>query len=300
MAEILADLRKQGQLIITNDKISLKKQSRKHMDINKNEIIKKKSYIIYNYNNETHINFINNLIQCGHLISFAGFANKHILYVCIIPLKTKHDDIVIKFGYTNHIFKRRKSLISEYGSEVHFIKLKIINGEPDEQKFHKMMKRKYPELIECRIICNKKKIELYKLNPILLKEFDSYKSPETQDRINTKISDIIDAELELNCDISLDNRIMEYKILKLKYKHEETMAKINFDKEKELAKIKYPTNKKKPCKPKFIEEESPISEISSLSCDSPIESQDKHKLSLKKNNNIKKSSKKRNQKTLKL
>ena len=154
-------------------------------------------YPIYTYTNQTHLKFVNSLIKLAYYIAFSRFIEKNVMYACVIPLKTNHRDIIIKFGCTTDIFSISKSLISEYGSEIYFIDMKLIKSKSHEIKFHKLIRGKYPELIESININGKNKTKLYKLSPVLLKEFDSYKpNDKVIDLIDAKISNLIEIEYD--------------------------------------------------------------------------------------------------------
>ena len=235
---ILADLRKQGQLNITNKKISLKKKTYKGMNELDNEIIDNVSFPIYSYKNPIHVQFIRHLIKLGSNITLTKFANKHVLYAFIIPTKTKHRDIIIKFGYSEDIFDRIETLQSEYKSKVYLVKIKIISGQKDEEKFHYMVKKKYSSLIESYSIQDKKKIELYKFSPILLKEFDDYLDKNDAKDI---ISEYIDFELNIRNNL-IDHESYDYLMTKERNHHEKIIKQYDDSIRKtdfEISKLKY-------------------------------------------------------------
>jgi hypothetical protein len=103
------------------------------------------------------------------------FLNHNLLYAFIIPLKNKHYDIIIKFGFTDDINDRIKTLITEYGSIVYFVGVKKIKSQKKERKFHDLLRTKYPQYIEEYTINGKNKTELYKLCPLLIEIFKDYK-----------------------------------------------------------------------------------------------------------------------------
>jgi prophage antirepressor-like protein len=148
VSKILANLRKEGQLNISNDKITLNKKTLYGMNESNDKIINNTTYPIYYYNNPRHSQFIRHLIKLGSNTSLSKFINKHVLYALIIPLKTDNDCVILKIGYTESINDRLETLQAEYKSNVYFIKAKIISGQKDEEKFHKIIKTKYNSLIE--------------------------------------------------------------------------------------------------------------------------------------------------------
>ena len=190
IAKILVELRKNNNLEITNDDIKLKSNKQfKYADTETKQYLDNASikYIPYNYDNEKDKEYVDILIANHKNIPWSKYDYKHVLYAFILPLRTIHGDIIIKFGYTENIQDRIKSLMSEYKCPVYIVKIKIIKGERDEKRFHKILKSRYPELVEEYIIDGKDKTELYKLHPILLLEFDNHLCDETTDISNNSI-----------------------------------------------------------------------------------------------------------------
>jgi prophage antirepressor-like protein len=98
ISKILADLRKEGQIEISNEKIVKKK---KRNITNEENILDNKIYEpIYSYDNLLHVQYIQHLIFLGSQIPLGKYLNKHILYAFFIPINVNHKDIIIKFGYT--------------------------------------------------------------------------------------------------------------------------------------------------------------------------------------------------------
>lgn len=203
------------------------------------ENINELSYPIYYYNNPIHVQFIRHLIKLGANTALAKFTNKHILYAFIIPTKTNHNQVIIKFGYTEDIFKRIKTLQSEYKSNVYFINAKIISDRSDENKFHDMIKKKYESFVETYSIDNKKKIKLYKFSPILLKEFNDYLG---QNNSNDMISEYINLILSLDNNIFGQKHLYDYLMTKEKNHHEQIIKQYDDSIRKtglEISKLKY-------------------------------------------------------------
>lgn len=270
VSKILADLRKQGKLNITNKKVSLKKTGpNAMMDHKCNDIITSNinQYPVYNYSNPQHNKFLTELLNQGRGTSLSQFVRRHALYLVIIPLKNERGDIVIKFGYSYNIHKRLKSLAKEYKCKVYFIKAKFIDAESDEDEFHDLLKKMYPELIESYAIkstgkIDKNKVELYKLSPILLKEFETFKTVDTD-----FVSWLIDTELDSTATTTNYNLMMHYQILKeqnahnqfiLQKKHEKDILMLRnelMDKELELARLKA-----------IISSSKPFDDVSSKTC----------------------------------
>ena len=172
IAKILVELRKDGQLTLTNKKLKNNKSAQN--EINATTLISKQVSDLCTYNSYEGINYAQYLINCGTLIILSKFIDKHVLYAFIIPLKLENDYIIIKFGYTNDLLDRFTTLQAEYHCNVFFIGAKLITRQKDERKFHKMIKKKYPQCIQKYYINTKEKEELYKLSPSLFNEFINY------------------------------------------------------------------------------------------------------------------------------
>ena len=179
MAEILDELRKKNKLEVTNDGIKLKKSTKKYKnaDTEKKEILENmiSTYTPCQYTNPKDLAFVKALIVNGTKIPVCKYLNQHVLYAFIMPLRSEHFDIIIKFGYTEDIFERiNVTLPAEYKCSVYLIGLKIIKGRSDEKIFHDTLKMRYSELYEGYENNGKGKIELYKLHPMLITEFNNF------------------------------------------------------------------------------------------------------------------------------
>lgn len=217
VSKILVDLRKNGQIIIEDEKFvvnpKIKKQIKTIVPVNAGAIeptvakIKHSNMIenlpdpytnptviAYTYNNPSTLNILWLLIMHGVHISLSKFiGNKHILYAFLIPIDPIY--CIIKFGYTYDILDRIISLRSEYKSNVYLVGIKLVNAEKDEKIFHKMLKLKYPSLVYPYSINNKEKVELYKYNPKLMMDFDEYTVKTEQELIEPKNISDVDQEI---------------------------------------------------------------------------------------------------------
>uniref|UniRef100_A0A6C0LRW4 Uncharacterized protein n=1 Tax=viral metagenome TaxID=1070528 RepID=A0A6C0LRW4_9ZZZZ len=133
---------------------------------------------ICSYLNLIDLEYLEMLIIEVSRIPISRYFKKHTLYGFVIPLKTDHNDIIIKFGYSEDIIKRIITLRNEYKTDIFLIKLKQITGQNDEETFHNALKTKYSHLVEKQCIDDKEKIELYKLSDILINCFDQYMNNE--------------------------------------------------------------------------------------------------------------------------
>jgi hypothetical protein len=125
---------------------------------------------------------------------------------------------------------------------------KQVNGEDDEQSYHKMLKEKYNHLIEPYTINKKKKVKLYKLNPVLMQKFDGYNpmdekldEPKKIDPEEKELIEYVESQKEsfivhldqFKNDINGDH--YEYLIMKEKTKQIEIMksSKVEMEKTKQ-------------------------------------------------------------------
>jgi hypothetical protein len=119
-------------------------------------------------------NYYTNLIKQFPCINYL---NKHIMYMYIMDRNFDNNEIIIKIGYTYHLYKRNKSLCNDFNCELYLIGIKEINSE-DEIKFHEYMKQMKKEYIfDYQKTINKKKInkyELYLLHDEVINEFNNY------------------------------------------------------------------------------------------------------------------------------
>ena len=178
VSKILVQLRKQGDLQLTNKTITLKKNKFINMKEDVSSVLTTNYHHICSYLNPIDLEYLEMLIIEGSKIPISRYIKKHTLYGFVIPLKTEHNDIIIKFGYSEDIIKRIITLRNEYKSDIFLIKLKQITGQNDEETFHSALKTKYPHLVEKQLIDEKEKTELYKLSDIMINCFDQYMNNE--------------------------------------------------------------------------------------------------------------------------
>lgn len=196
--------------------------------------ILREDVIPYIFGITNHLSYARELAHSGSRRSISKFADHHVLYAVLLlekhlpeqillgeipPTGLDNKKITIKFGYTEDMIERLRSLQSEYKCTVIFINAKIIRGRKDETLFHKILKTKYSNLIRSHRIKDAKKTELYYLNPMLMQEFDDYLKKEE------------------NKDYRLASQKLDIEASKLKYD--------NFDKETTLLKLQIKLNKYK-------------------------------------------------------
>ena len=174
VSKILSKLRKNGDLIINNDKITLGNNTKKILPTipQIDNIINKTNLIPLNYNNIKDINYICNLIKESQKFPIYNYDRQHVLYSFILPIPSDENDIIIKFGYTENIIERFGQLESEFKCKPIFISCRLIKGRSDENTFHDLLKKQYNSLV----FKHDNKKELYKFHPQLLIAFKNYKS----------------------------------------------------------------------------------------------------------------------------
>lgn len=141
----------------------------------------------YNQLTHEHIMYAQLLVSLGSRTPIAKYFGRHVLYAFILLIDTCYHYIIIKFGYTENLADRFKSLESEFKCPVYFVKAKFINGRKDEQAFHNLLKNKYAHLIESYSSNRKEKTELYRLNSMLMEEFDHFCVNQGDHKLSDKI-----------------------------------------------------------------------------------------------------------------
>ena len=80
-----------------------------------------------------------------------------LVYMFVVPIKTDHNYIMIKIGYTEKFQDKLNTLEAHYGTRFYFIKAKEVKGKNNEEEFHDSLKKKYPDLHEKEFYINGKK-----------------------------------------------------------------------------------------------------------------------------------------------
>ena len=175
VSQILVDMRKRGMLEIRDDQLQIagaKDQLKVAKPIKMAiEVSKLDNYL---YSNPNHNEYIKQIINIGSKIPITKYLKQHVLYAFIILINTPEKYVIIKFGYTEDIGDRIKTLATEYHTNVYLIGTKLIKGKSEEAIFHNLLKKTYPDLMFKHKIDNIDKTELYKFNPILLDSFFEY------------------------------------------------------------------------------------------------------------------------------
>lgn len=254
IADILSEFRKNNMITITNEKIKINTKNVKSnintdaklhdcIDIIKNDVK------LYSHDSRNDSKYIEQLIKNGKKIPLQQYNKKNMLYAFIILLPCDHDFYIVKFGYTDDIMNREKTLQEEYKAKVFLIGVKLINTPSDEKKFHNILKMKYPSCIQEYTIGNKKKKELYKFSNCLLVEFNNYDVLNNDNKKNNELSCLANNNLDENASHQdtdfvtyLDQyrndqhkEYLHYKIIKEQHSHEQIMA----DKQMDMLRLKY-------------------------------------------------------------
>lgn len=116
----------------------------------------------YEHTNHMHEELIN-YIKINAEIQFnpIEYQNESVLYAFILPFTTNPNNIIIKFGHSNNIMNKIKSMKSS-----DLIALRIMSSD-NAKDFFKILKIWYSKL---SYTCN----NCYKFHPMLLKEYKCY------------------------------------------------------------------------------------------------------------------------------
>jgi len=235
VTKIMIELRKQDQIVVTNEKVALRKAKR---EAYQNPIIKE---IIENNINYSHLDYTNPvdfqsvilMIKNGSRIQLFEYYKRHVLYAIILPIKTDHTKIIVKFGYSGDIVERFKTLMSGYKcSSIYLIGIKRISGQSKEESFHKHLKTLYPQSIEPFVKENKSYVELYKLSWELINQFNGVTDRNLQNNgsiiFETPDSSFVQNQLITQEKSFINNHLMTYcDYLSNKYDDPEVINNIN-------------------------------------------------------------------------
>jgi hypothetical protein len=190
IAKIHIEFRKSGELEITNEKVSKKGNDTEPRQVEPRQVEPTQvepiqveptqvdltiPKYVYSYKNPNDMLHVRSLVYMGTKIMVNEYMNQNVMYAFVVQIETKHTDVIVKIGYTEDIIRRYQELKAEYKcNKIHLIHLKYVTGRRDESKFHKMMKTVHPDLSEEYKIRSKKKVELYKLSPLLMDLLEKY------------------------------------------------------------------------------------------------------------------------------
>ena len=186
-----------------------------------NDIIKNNSNDIvfppYFYDNVDHFQYLNKIISDGKSIRTSAFFLEHIMYAFIVTFNI--NTIVIKFGYSHDIIDRTKKLTNIYGTKLILVGLRYVTCQSDEKRFHAYLKHKYPHLVYHRKKSNgSDDIELYKLNPVLLDDFNNfmtkYHNEMCKQNMNRPNPDIISTDNYTNHNLLTKQQFLNANIIR--------------------------------------------------------------------------------------
>lgn len=111
-----------------------------------------------------------------------------VLYIGILGIKDplNKNRIIIKIGFSDNIWKRIKTLKTEYGCDFELLGLKKIFQESDEQQFHTELKKEFPHLIVDIQIKNQNKTEVYVYDREIYERFLEFVPRNVKNKIDEK------------------------------------------------------------------------------------------------------------------
>jgi len=207
VSNILVKLRSKNLLLINNNTLQLNDSLDKHaVDNNENnQIILKNESNMNNANNiifkhtNSHkllcydsiedISYAKNLVRNGSNIILTKFINKNVIYLILLPIKTNNNLIIIKFGFTDNIVNRLKTLKDEYKCNVYLLDVRFVNTKNEEENFHILLHRKYLDCVLNYSLLGKQKNELYILSHNIVMEFQNLNIPLNENQKNEKYID---------------------------------------------------------------------------------------------------------------
>lgn len=184
VSNILVNLRSNNLLTIENDTLKLNNdingntihvfKNESNMNNEHNLMFKQAaSHKLYCYDSIQDIKYANSLVSNGSNIILTKYINKNVIYLVLLPIKTNDNQIIIKFGFTDNIVNRLKSLKDEYKCDVLLLDIRFVNMKSEEENFHILLHRKYPDCVFNCTINNKQKNELYYLSHNVVAEFSN-------------------------------------------------------------------------------------------------------------------------------
>ena len=213
------------------------------------------SHKLFSYDSIQDISFVKHLVRNGSDIILTKYINKNVMYLVLLPIKTSTNLMIIKFGFTDNITNRLKTLKDEYKCNIFLLELRLVNTRSQEEQFHILLHKKYPDCVFDYATGGKNKNELYFLAHNLVMEFSHISVDLNQLNDNNIYVDSFDeVAVFLKKQYAVFSNFIEENIYidnKLKYNylitvdnnaHEKYMAKLkydNIDKEIYVAKLKY-------------------------------------------------------------
>lgn len=176
VSNILDELRKSGQLVVTSTAMTVNTPNQIENDLvtdKQLEIMANSVNELQSYDNNEYRNLVRMLVIKGSKIIITPYTNNHVMYLFIVTIKDPlgKNRIICKVGYTFDIVERMNSLRSEYKCNFYLIALKFVESEKREKEFHKLMKTQFKTLWLPMAIKTKAKDEIYVFDKALYEEF---------------------------------------------------------------------------------------------------------------------------------
>jgi len=181
ITEILVSLRKKNKLVITNEKLVLKKKKRKLTDTEINEKHQITNEKIYDMNDENRffqndnkldVEYINNLIKQTRTKKLSDYINMNVIYAYVLSLRRNHNYTLIKIGFSDDFIRRHGELLQEFKCEMYLIGINVVHRQADERTLHTLLKNFFPQSVEDIRIESKNKVEVYKFPKALFKQYN--------------------------------------------------------------------------------------------------------------------------------
>jgi hypothetical protein len=211
VAKLLDILTNKNMLVIKNDNLELTSSVSNNLLLNNNY------EYTQTYDNIELLDYIKTRIVDFKKVNWNKYLKRHIMYFFVITLEDpkKLNRILCKIGYSCDLTDRFKTLGDEYKCKFYLIGLKYVHNQKDEKEFHKILKKKYPELFVDLKIGQHNKDETYVFDMELYKTFLNYVDKDGPSDGDIKIEDetkiIIDNYID-----NIENRFEMELLLKVK------------------------------------------------------------------------------------
>ncbi len=198
IAKILDKLTNQGMITIVDDKVVLIE----NVKISKECLIEPYEYT-QTFDNVKLVNFTRDIIKEFKNVNWNKYLKKHIMYFFIITLDDPKmlNRIMCKIGYSCDLIDRFKGLENTFKCKFYLVGLKLVKNIKDENEFHTMIKKKFPELSVDLRIGNQDRDETYVFDIKLYKTFCNWLD---RDEFNSE-----EIELEKSTELMIQNYLAD-------------------------------------------------------------------------------------------
>jgi len=228
IAKLITDIRKSGQLKLTDNGFELDEEKNSNTTIlqeevtvvqdlhnkilsqNEDELEKVKYFMFSNQFIET----LEKYTKEARNINLVNYLRTSVMYMfCVFARNGKRKGlspsyVYIKVGWTLDFAKRWYDLKGEYGANFYLMKIVTVEREKNEQDFHKRFKTLYPYLISEITILGTKKEEIYLANQYIIDMFNQekeYKDFTKTPEIREKGDEVIENEIKNQYDAFIDD-----------------------------------------------------------------------------------------------